>query len=170
MYQLMGACGAVEPATPGPATFNGNHTNVSPGSCDIANFPQTTEEDCNRKCYGAVGCLAYVLDSHKCYLKSCSAPVVADNRPPMVASYLVDPSKRTCLGGLQPAQQLAVHVLPTRTVFELQVGLIGSISPCPCQNVLSASVAKFLSQVYFCSCAPVPALAVRRLWHVFQYR
>ena len=55
-----------------------------------------------------------------CYLKSANTPVVKtiDAKD----AFVIDPSHRSCADNTTSAVQRAVHVFPTRTVFELLVG------------------------------------------------
>lgn len=122
VYQLLGSCVPVEPDAPGPAQERGKGHDVSPGTNDIANYPNMDAEDCNRMCYGTQGCLAYVMRSGidaRCFLKSAAGPVVASDG--FHDPYIIDPSKRVCQGSVAQATQKAVHIYPTRTVFELEV-------------------------------------------------
>eukprot|EP01052_Picozoa_sp_SAG31_P007791 SAG31_NODE_377_length_16533_cov_99.867957_14_plen_174_part_00 len=67
----------VPPTKPGPATVKIN-SDVCPGSNDLANFPCTlaNQSRCNLACYRNRLCMAYVLHSGTCFLKSCSSPIV----------------------------------------------------------------------------------------------
>lgn len=123
-YQLLGVCTPQEPDAPGPEQDLGLAHDVSPGSHDIANFENLSSDDCNRKCYGTAGCLAYVMYTHgsgsTCYLKSAASPVV-----PTIGTkhaYLIDPSQQQCTHNVTSASQQTVHIEPTRTVFELTAG------------------------------------------------
>ena len=120
-FQALGQCDAVAPAAPGPATRQ-NGRDISPGSCDLANFPTSSDEDCNKKCYGNADCVAYVLntaDQNRCYLKSCAQPVVSSAQH--IAS-VIDPTARVCAGGVRQCKQKSVDIFPTKTVFDLQCG------------------------------------------------
>lgn len=123
-YRYLGACGQPPvpmPTKPGPAKVSPGH-NICPGSGDISNFPTESPDECNEACYGTAQCTAYVLTRGLCYLKSCTAPVVADpaanlgvitgERPP------APPPAQFC--DVEPLQQLSVSVRPTETVFKLR--------------------------------------------------
>ena len=132
VYQLLGSCVPVEPSTPGPAQELGKGHDVSPGSNDIANYPNMDADECNRMCYGTQGCMSYVMRSGidaRCFLKSAAGPVVAadGSHDP----YIIDPSQRVCQGSVVHATQKAVRIYPTRTVFELEVG---NASACICRR------------------------------------
>ena len=110
------------PWSAGLLTFPMPHQkhNVAPGSCDIANYAGLSEGDCNIRCYSSPDCLAYVMSyaDNRCYLKSCSSPVRPDFQT--TDAYIITGPKPSCNTGTT-AQQRAVTVHPTRTVFELNV-------------------------------------------------
>lgn len=117
-YQFLGACTPPPVDKPGPATAHTKH-NVAPGTCDIANFHGLSESDCNMRCYDTPACRAYVMShlDNKCFLKSCAAPLTPQGN---TDGYVVTGPKPECHAST-PAEQLAVTVHPTRTVFELSV-------------------------------------------------
>tara|TARA_B110000208_G_C11595029_1_gene367781 strand:+ start:77 stop:388 length:312 start_codon:yes stop_codon:yes gene_type:complete len=63
------------PTKPGPATITDGH-DLCPGRDDVSNFATTDAAKCNEACYGNDACGAYVLNSGKCFLKSCIGPMV----------------------------------------------------------------------------------------------
>jgi hypothetical protein len=64
------------PVKPGPAKMQPDH-DICPGSGDLSNLATKDAAKCNRACYGNQMCTAFVLANDKCYLKSCTGPVVA---------------------------------------------------------------------------------------------
>eukprot|EP01047_Picozoa_sp_COSAG01_P023545 COSAG01_NODE_1427_length_10336_cov_12.761207_12_plen_190_part_00 len=64
------------PAKPGPAKMQANH-DICPGSGDLRNFATQDASKCNEACYSNVMCTAFVMSGGKCYLKSCTGPIVA---------------------------------------------------------------------------------------------
>ena len=118
--QFLGSC-SPQPATkPGPATALPGH-NISPGSCDIANFANMDEAACNIACYNDLKCAAYVLSSKqsKCWLKSCATPVTVDA---ISNSGVITGKHPSCESKVAVAKQIGVTVHPTRTIFELELG------------------------------------------------
>lgn len=118
-YQLLGVCAYEEPTKPGPSKALPPGQDISPGSCDIANYPSVSEDACNMMCYGSQDCEAYVIHSGTCYLKSCTQPIVAN---PACQSNVIDVTAKICQNGTLLAKTLHTHIWPTRTIFELQAG------------------------------------------------
>ena len=121
-FQILGSCTPAVPTKPGPVVSQSGR-NISPGSCDISNFPKSSEADCNIRCYSTLGCMAFVLntaDNNRCFLKSCAHPIVDDSKSTIANT--IDPSKRKCKGSIKTCTQNNVQIYPTRTVFELECG------------------------------------------------
>jgi len=93
---------------------------IAPGSCDIDNSVVSTEQECAELCAASQNCAAYVIDevTKKCYLKSCTSPVVASaaHKAYIPKSFHPPPAP-------QPTAltQKSVRVYPTRTVIELEL-------------------------------------------------
>jgi len=115
-FQFLGTCTPAAVSKPGPATAHLGH-DISPSRCDIANFGGIDESLCNQKCYSNPDCVAYVMSAadHKCYLKSCAAPVAAATGKD---GYVITGQHPTCESATVTQQAVTVH--PTRTVFEFE--------------------------------------------------
>ena len=119
-YQFLGSCTPAKVTKPGPADKFPGH-DVSPGSCDISSSTTKSEDECNELCYNTASCAAYVWRTsgeHKCYLKSCAAPVIPSSAS---NSGIITGQHPNCTGNLDGATQTNLVVHPTRTSFEMTV-------------------------------------------------
>ena len=121
-YSFLGECHRPPVAAPGPVNRH-EHNNVAPGMCDIGSSANHGDTDCNERCYSNPSCAAYVLDSHRCWLKSCSSPLVPTAGSN--GSVLTGPHP-PCDVNLPSLVQRSVVVYPTRTQFALE--LPGTVS------------------------------------------
>jgi hypothetical protein len=147
-FQVLGSCTAVTPKKPLPATTQSGR-DISPGSCDIINYPNSSEDECNMKCYGNKNCLAFVInqsDNNRCYLKSCAHPVVDSAHH--VAS-IINPSNRTCANNVKHCKQEGVHIYPTRTIFNLNCDNIINLNVTFLQTLFTDDYVRLSRPVYY---------------------
>ena len=114
-YRYLGTCDpALAPST-GPSVSH-SFSDISPGSCDIVNFPDSNENLCNRWCYGTENCRAYVMSGSTCYLKSCTTPVVVSL---FHTAHVITGSRNSSCP--PPLKQNSVTVGATTTSFFLEL-------------------------------------------------
>ena len=123
-YRYLGACGVpplVTPTKPGPAKSEPMH-NICPGKGDVSHFATTDIAKCNEACYGHAECTAYVLTRGTCYLKSCTAPIVADKLATLgvITGSRPTPPPPAAYCAVEALQQLSAAVNPTETTFVLR--------------------------------------------------
>eukprot|EP00049_Salpingoeca_infusionum_P004269 m.76478 g.76478 ORF g.76478 m.76478 type:complete len:796 (+) comp12486_c0_seq7:30-2417(+) len=119
-FSFLGNCTNIAPSSPGPVTTTEN-TDVSPGSCDIANFADVSWNTCNEICYGYPDCAAFVMrqdggNHTTCFLKSCAKPLIPSGNHQ--ANVLTGSHENFCF---QPATQTSLTVSPTQTAVVFTV-------------------------------------------------